>query len=202
LIEAIGLTPFSREEFATACEIDPDLPPLERARRFFIRARQVRTGLAQTASLGRWANCVDTSRAGMAGAVSRWLGSVETLPEIAMRLLRVQIENRPAIEVIRLYDSAQTLFYCDPPYIHATRGDQQAYGHEMSDDQHRELAAALNQVSGMVAVSGYDCDLMNELYPAPVWKKHISPERTIHSTKDKRVEVLWTNYHAPQPRLF
>ena len=41
---------------------------LERARRFFVRARQTRTGLAQTASVGRWANCLGTSRAGMTGA--------------------------------------------------------------------------------------------------------------------------------------
>lgn len=119
---AIGLTPFSREEFALACKLDPSATPLERARRFYVRARQVRTGLAQTASLGRWANCKNTSRAGMSGVVSRWLGGVEMLPHIAERLLRVQIENRPAIDVIRLYDSRNTLFYCDPPYVHATRG--------------------------------------------------------------------------------
>src|SRR5438093_12089810 len=46
LVEAIGLTPFSREEFALACKISPDLSALERARRFYVRARQVRTGLA------------------------------------------------------------------------------------------------------------------------------------------------------------
>jgi hypothetical protein len=45
LVEAIGLTPFAREEFALACEISPDLSALERARRFYVRARQVRTGL-------------------------------------------------------------------------------------------------------------------------------------------------------------
>ena len=90
LIEAIGLTPFSREEFHRAIEdFGPHLPALERARKFFVRARQVRTGLAQTASLGRWANCKNTSRSGMSGVVSRWLGSVEALPEIAERLLRV-----------------------------------------------------------------------------------------------------------------
>ncbi len=194
LIRAIGLTPFSREEFAIACEIDLDLSPLERARRFYVRARQVRTGLAQTASVGRWANCKNTSRAGMGGAVSRWLGAVRDLPEIAERLLRVQIENRPAIDVIRLYDSPTTLFYCDPPYIHETRGDDAAYGFEMSDNEHRELAEALNEVEGQVAISNYDCDLMNVLYSAPKWYKSVSEERTIHSTKGKRVEVLWTNY--------
>jgi DNA adenine methylase len=194
LIEAIGLTPFSREEFGSACVLDSALPSLERARRFYVRARQVRTGLAQTASLGRWANCKSTSRAGMSGVISRWLGAVESLPQIVERLLRVQIENRPALEVIEVYDSPETLFYCDPPYLHATRGDDNVYGHEMTDAQHRELAATLNSVTGRVAVSNYACELMDKLYPAPRWRKAVSPEKTIHSTKGKRAEVLWTNY--------
>lgn len=195
LIEAIGLTPFAREEFARACEISPDLSALERARRFYVRARQVRTGLAQTATLGRWANCKNTSRAGMSGVISRWLGAVEDLPAVAARLLRVQIENRPALDVIRLYDSPTTLFYCDPPYVHSTRGDSKAYGFEMNDRQHGELAAVLNRVQGMVALSNYQADILNELYPAPKWHKTTTAPRTVHSTKDKRVEVLWTNYN-------
>ncbi|HEX9595436.1 MAG TPA: DNA adenine methylase, partial [Anaerolineales bacterium] len=69
LVQAIGLTPFSREEFyqAVTFRIANDASDLERARLFFVRARQARTGLAQTASLGRWANCKNTSRAGMSG---------------------------------------------------------------------------------------------------------------------------------------
>src|SRR5262249_27459534 len=175
LVEVIGLTPFSREEFEQACTIDPGLPPLERARRFYVRARQVRTGLAQTASLGRWANCKNTSRAGMSGVVSRWLGAVEDLPAIAERLLRRPVAKRPALDVIRLYDPPQTLFYCDPPYVHGTRGDDSAYGYEMSDGAHRELAELLNAAAGMVAVSNYPCPLMEELYPAPRWRKVLSP---------------------------
>lgn len=194
LTRAIGLTPFSREEFAIACEIDPSLDPVERARRFYVRARQVRTGLAQSATLGRWANCKNTSRAGMAGAISRWLGAIEDLPDIALRLLRVQIENRPAIEVIRLYDSPDTLFYCDPPYVHDTRGDKNTYAYEMSNEEHCQLALVLNSVQGRVAISGYDCDLMNALYPSPNWYKNIAPTKTIHSTKGERTEILWTNY--------
>ncbi len=194
LLEMIALTPFSREEFALACEINSDLPEIERARRFYVRARQVRTGLAQTASIGRWANCKNTSRSGMSGVISRYIGGIEKLEFIAERLLRVQIENRPAIEVIKLYDSETTLFYCDPPYIHSTRGDSNAYGFEMTDEQHIELAETLNNVKGKVAISNYDCELMNKLYPQPKWKKHIETSKTIHSTKGKRQEVLWTNY--------
>jgi DNA adenine methylase len=194
LIEAIGLTPFAREEFALACEISPDLSALERARRFYVRARQVRTGLAQTATIGRWANCKNTSRAGMSGVISRWLGAVEDLPAVAERLLRVQIENRPAVNVIRLYDSPSTLFYCDPPYVHSTRGDSKAYGFEMTDAQHRDLADELNSVKGMVAFSNYQTKILDKFYSEPKWHKTISLERTNHSTKDKRIEVLWTNY--------
>ncbi|MBF0554374.1 MAG: DNA adenine methylase [Nitrospirae bacterium] len=132
IIRAISLTPFSREEYHQAIYGDmKGLGDVERARRFYIRARQTRTGLAQTASLGRWANCKDTSRAGMSGVVSRWLGGFDALNEIAQRLIRVQIENRPATDIIELYDSNGTLFYCDPPYFHATRGDSKAYGFEM-----------------------------------------------------------------------
>lgn len=200
LVKAIAMTPFSREEFAVACELNGKLSALERARRFYVRARQVRTGLAQTASVGRWANCIDTSRAGMSGVVSRWLGGVELLPEIGERLLRVQIENRPAVDVIKLYDSPETLFYCDPPYVHETRGDSKAYGHEMTDQQHGELADALNAAKGMVAFSNYDCDLINRLYPPERWRKIVGPAKTNHSTKDVRTEVLWVNYDPHKKR--
>jgi DNA adenine methylase len=96
--------------------------------------------------------------------------------------------------VIRIYDSPGTLFYCDPPYVHNTRGDARAYKHEMTDAEHEELAAVLNAVRGKVAFSNYDCDLLNRLYPSPRWWKIVSPPKTNHATKGKRTEVLWTNY--------
>src|SRR5918912_274350 len=187
LIEAIGLTPFSREEFERAIVNEKGISDLERARRFYILARQVRTGLAQKASAGRWAHCLLTSRAGMAGAVSRWLGAVEDLPAIAQRLLRVQIENAPALEVIERYDNPETLFYCDPPYPHDSRGDSNAYANEMTDAQHRELAAALRKVKGKVAVSGYHCELMDALYGD--WQCIEAPETLCHSVQTPGTEV-------------
>lgn len=201
LIRAIALTPFSREEYYNAIYgTTDDINEVERARYFYIKARQTRTGLAQTASLGRWANCKDTSRAGMSGVVSRWLGGVEGLDQIAQRLLRVQIENRPAIDVIRLYDSPTTLFYCDPPYLHVTRGDAKAYGFEMNEEQHKEFAEAINACKGMAAISGYDHPLMDDLFKPQRWIKTVGPEKTIHSTKDVRREVLWTNYEPKRQK--
>jgi DNA adenine methylase len=193
LLEDIGLTPFSREEFEIACSPPTgDISDLEKARRFFVRARQVRTGLAQTASIGRWANCLLTSRAGMAGAVSRWLGSVEGLAEIAQRLLRIQIENAPAIEIIKRYDSQETFFYCDPPYPHESRGDSKAYRYEMSNYEHKRLAETLRRIKGKVALSSYHCDLMDKLYGD--WRCIEAPAKLCHSIKKMRTEVLWVNY--------
>lgn len=201
LIRAIALTPFSREEYYRAIYAPQNgIGDVERARRFYVKARQTRTGLAQTASLGRWANCKNTSRAGMSGVVSRWLGGVDALHDIAQRLLRVQIDNRPASDVIRLYDSPQTLFYCDPPYLHATRGDAKAYGFEMDETQHREFAEIVNACSGMVAVSGYAHPLMDALFEPGKWFKTLGHRKTIHSTKGTRQEVLWTNYD-PQKQM-
>lgn len=193
LIEAIGLTPFSREEFLLACAPnEKGTNELERARRFFVRARQVRTGLAQTASQGRWANCKNTSRAGMSGVVSRWLGSVEQLPEIALRLLRVQIENRSWQDVISLYDESESLFYCDPPYPHESRGDSKAYGFEMTDKDHEEFADVLRCVKGRVVVSGYRCKLYDRLFRS--WNRVEAPAKKCHSVKKMRQEVIWRNF--------
>jgi DNA adenine methylase len=193
LTRVISLTPFSREEFHIAINGSTQgISDVERARRFYIRARQARSGLAQTATLGRWANCKDTSRAGMSGVVSRWLGGVEALGDIAERLLRVQIENRPALEVIRLYDAPSTFFYCDPPYLHSTRGDSKAYGFEMSDSEHEALAETLNGIRGKAAVSGYRNDKMDTLFAG--WRRFDAPEKMAHTIKKMRQECLWMNY--------
>ena len=194
LIEKLYLTPFSREEFKKAilARGRKDLDPVERARLFFIRAEQVRIGLAQTASLGRWAWCKNTSRRNMSGAVSRWLNRIEALWAVAERLRRVQIENDDAFNVIKRYDSEDTLFYCDPPYPHESRGDPNAYGYEMTVSDHKKLAKLLHSIKGKVAISGYKCPLMEELYGD--WTRVDFPPKTAHSVKEIRQESLWINY--------
>jgi len=193
LIKAISLTPFSREELIAACHPEPNLSKLERARRFYVRARQTRTGLAQTSSEGRWAHCVLTSRAGMAGAVSRWLGAIDGLPQIVQRLQRVQIENAPALEIIQRYDSVDTLFYLDPPYVHESRGDTKAYSHEMTNPEHIELANLLREIKGRAVVSGYRTPLYDFLFRD--WERIDAPVKTINSSKGQRQESLWLNFN-------
>ena len=106
--------------------------------------------------------------------------------------MRVQIENRPATEVIRLYDDKETLIYCDPPYLHDTRGDSSAYGFEMEEGEHIELAGVLHCCKGKVAISGYRNKLMDKLYRD--WRRFDAPLKQCHSIKKTRQECLWTNY--------
>jgi len=195
LIEKLYGTPFSREEFTEAymSRGRSDLSEVEAARQFFVSAEQVRIGLAQNATPGRWAWCVLTSRRGMAGGVSRWLNRIEGLWAVAERLRSVQIENLDAVRTLEQYDTSNTLFYCDPPYIHETRGDRNAYGYEMDENQHRKLSECLHMRQGHVALSGYDATLMKELYKD--WRRIDAPERIIHSVKEMRQESLWVNYN-------
>ena len=111
----------------------------------------------------------------------------------------MQIENAPAIKVIERYDSPATLFYCDPPYAHESRSDTNAYAFEMNDAEHRALARALHSTQGKVALSGYHCKLMDELYGD--WTRVEAPAKKAHSTntrpggsKQNRTEAIWTNY--------
>jgi DNA adenine methylase len=86
----------------------------------------------------------------------------------------------------------KTLHYCDPPYPHESRGDKNAYRFEMNDFEHTNLANLLRDVRGRVAISGYRCDLYDDLYKD--WNVHIAPIKKALSIKSDRTEVLWTNY--------
>jgi DNA adenine methylase len=62
----------------------------------------------------------------------------------------------------------------------------------MTDDQHRELASVLHGVKARVALSGYQCSLLDELYKD--WYRTTAPAKHAHSIKQLREETLWTNY--------
>ena len=105
----------------------------------------------------------------MSGVVSRWLGGVDALDEIASRLLRVQIENRPAIDVIRLYDEKTTLFYCDPPYVPLSASAQfTAYSSGgfgvIEQEALADAARAAARRGALVILSNHDTPLTRSLY--------------------------------------
>jgi DNA adenine methylase len=73
----------------------------------------------------------------------------EKLKVFADRLRNVQVENRDASECIDVFDSDETVFYCDPPYIER----ENLYNAEGFD--HHALHDALLEAEGRAVVS-YD----------------------------------------------
>ena len=198
LIRALRLTPYSREDYVRAIYDEESTDPVEKARRFFVVATSTFTANVSGATIGQWSRSNKNSNCGMAASVSRFTGHVEDLSRIAERLICVQIENRPAIDVITRYDTPDTFFYCDPPYVKSTRVDKDVYAFEMEEDEHRRLADVLNHISGRAAVSGYDCPLYDEIFPADRWKKYYAEPKSGGAVRsgDKRQEVLWMNYNT------
>ena len=153
---------------------------------------QARGGIGMSAiTKNAWAASTRTRRQ-MPEPVSKYLAAIDGLDAVAARFRHVLIEHMPALDFVPKYDGPDVLFYCDPPYLHETRGDSKAYGFEMDEDAHRDLAAVLNKVRGKAAISGYRCDLMDELYEG--WRRFDAPEKHCHSIKKPRQESLWMNY--------
>ena len=111
----------------------------------------------------------------------------EALLQIVERLRGVIIEELPAIRVIKRYDTRETLHYIDPPYPHDARGSDGRYRYEMTDDEHRELAVALRAAVGAVVISGYRCNLYDELYGD--WRR--VDRKTYADGARLRIESLW-----------
>ena len=77
------------------------------------------------------------------------------------RLRGVQIENRPAVELIEKFNYPNVLIYADPPYMLNTRHGKQ-YRCEMDYVDQNDLLEVLLQHKGPVLLSGYDNDLYND----------------------------------------
>lgn len=194
LIEKLKLTPFARQEYRLSFETCDDA--LEQARRTVIRSFMGfgSNALARGIKSGFRAN---SSRSGTTPAHD-WAHYPEVLREIIERLRGVVIERKDAAEIMLQHDSAETLHYCDPPYVPATRSGLMhgfhGYTHEMTDDDHRRNAEVLRSLRGMVIVSGYPCPLYDEeLYPD--WRRIT---RVAHADGARwRVEVLWISPNTP-----
>ena len=73
-----------------------------------------------------------------------------------------EILNVDYKEVISKYDSPETFFYLDPPYM----GREKYYiNHDFSEKSHYELSSILNNIKGRFALSYYYFDGIKELYP-------------------------------------
>jgi len=160
---------------------------------FFVRNRMSRQGLGKDF-------CTPTGRTrrGMNEQVSAWLGAVEGLAELHARLIRVELWNRPAVEVIEKLDSPSTLFYLDPPYLPETRNSQGEYGlHEMTFDDHAQMLGAIVKIEGKFILSGYDSQLYRDFERAHFLNRiefAVPNNASSSKTKEIKTEIIWTNY--------
>ena len=134
-----------------------------------------------------WKNDIQGRERGY--AVKDWTELPERLTEAAERLRGVQIECRPAVEVIQRFNYSNVLIYADPPYLLGTRHGKQ-YRKEMTDKDHEELLEALKDHKGPAIVSGYDSELYRETLKS--WHREENFSRTQGGRKTK--EILWMNF--------
>lgn len=194
LARACRLTPHARSEYELAMHGGEVDDPVERARRWWVRVNQGFNGGAFRVG---WSVSVKqgSNRARASAAVA------DRLEACAERLRTVAIECRPALEVIERFAVPGAVVYLDPPYVRssraATKTRSRDYTYEMSDDDHRELAALVRAKQDVAFIlSGYACPLYDELY-GDWWRWDIGMDRpstrgTATGTSGA-VEVLWAN---------
>ncbi|MEQ8667582.1 MAG: DNA adenine methylase [Pirellulales bacterium] len=189
------LTPYSRRQFTDFCSQPEPTDPIERAHWFLVRGRQARGGLGSSKlTPSAWATST-RSRRKMPEPVSKYLSAIDGLEPLAARFREVLIEEMPAIDLIKKYDKPDVLFYCDPPYPAATRsgGRTQAYAHELTDEDHRQLLAILRACQGKVMISSYPSEIYEqELHD---WRRVEKPAKAqMSNSGNARTEVLWLNF--------
>lgn len=188
----VSLTPFSKPVWHDAMESNAT-NCVDRAVAFFIRYRQSRQGLGRDfATMSR-----NRTRRGMNEQVSSWLSAIDGLGEAHQRLSRVVIYSEPAVEVIKREDSPNTFFYLDPPYVKSTRAVPQAYSFEMTNDDHCELLATLEGISGKFLLSGYPSEIYENAAKQSSWRREdiqIDNKASSKKKKPTKTECLWMNY--------
>lgn len=193
----LHLTPWARQEFHLSYE--PSADPVEQARRTIARGFMAHG--STSIRLNRTGFRAKNYRRNQTGA-GDWAGYPAAVPEFVERLRGVTIECRPAIEIIAQQDTEETLFFCDPPYVHSTRtalahkggSNDCCYRHEMTDADHRELAGVLRAVAGMVVLCGYESALYDDLYgggQGTGWRR-IEIDALADGAQ-KRTEIIWLN---------
>lgn len=178
---ALEATPWSREEYDHSHVLTGIA--LEDARRFVTRIWQAHA--SDLAKKTGWKS--RGSKQPARGMSVRWQRVPSELTEMAVRLKDAEIENRPAIDVMRRFATKDTLIYADPPYLMATR-TQKMYAHEMNVDEHLEMLDVLARHPGPAVISGYENSIYDDCLRG--WNKiKVKPPKV--EKQANRMEVLW-----------
>lgn len=194
----VELTLWAKDEFAEALRVlysGVEATDVTRAWAFYTIQNMGISGKLHR-SVGNWSRATQGDGA---PNVERWWKRLEKFDAIHRRLLGVQVDSQPAMECIKYWDSPETTFYLDPPYVLDTRKGAKYYDYEMEDEEHVELVDTILAVQGPVVLSGYEHPLYDRLVEAgwQVWRYPASASMTVSADeKPKRVEVVWRNPQA------
>jgi DNA adenine methylase len=195
LIRALYLTPCSKAEFDRAWAKSGD--KIERARRFFIRARQSFLALGQARQSKGWGMCKTSINAKNGELISKWNNSIEELRKVAYLIRQnIQVLNYSYEKAILKLDASCVFFYADPPYEKDSRKTYKDYEFEFTLEDHQQLAWHLHRVKGYAMVSHYECDLYDNLYSD--FNKIRLPVKENNLRVGPVQEVIYTNYKPVQ----
>ena len=86
--------------------------------------------------------------------------TIDYLPEITTRLQSVVLEHKDCVNLIKVYDRPDALFYLDPPYLDA----EQHYDFKFDVDDHQRLRDCLGSIKGRFVLSYNNEPFIKELY--------------------------------------
>lgn len=114
---------------------------------------------------------------------------------IAKRLEKAQIESKDAVSVIETYNTPDTFFYCDPPYINSNQGHYEGY----TEEDFRRLLDALSNVKGKFILSSYPSAILDEYIQKYGWiseeiDKPLSASKATDKPRKRKTEVITRNY--------
>lgn len=189
LARLVMTTPFSREIYDSqfdGAEKTGNASNYQRAADFLVRCWQGHGFRTSGYKVG-WKN--DVQGRERAYALWNWYRLPEWVIDIAERLRMVQIENRPALELIERFGYENVFMYLDPPYLLSTRNRKQ-YKHEMTDSDHEKLLKLIRQSPARIMISGYESEMYNDYLQG--WEKQ--QFRSCAEYGSSRTETVWMNY--------
>lgn len=117
LAHEIYWTPYARQVYDDAFSTVPQ-DSLGKAVNFYIRLNMGHGFRTNGEKVG-WKN--DVQGRERAYASQDWIHLPEKIMQASERLRGVQIENKPAVDVIQRFNFHNVLIYADPPYVLSTR---------------------------------------------------------------------------------
>jgi DNA adenine methylase len=112
--------------------------------------------------------------------------------QMAVRLQNAQIECADALYIIQSRDTANSFFYCDPPYFNSNCAHYDGY----TEQDFEALLKALSALKGKFLLSSYPSDLLARYAAKNGWYSR-GIEQRVSVNKGygkKKVEVLTANY--------